>query len=182
MQNAFNWMDGSKFDFSSWKNQNTPQPSNTSRQCFVQEMSTGSAGDWVLSGCDVEHVFSCKIIKQNVSHEGFIGECAEGWEKFKGKCYKYFDDDKMKRSWSTANDKCRSFGGSLVTIDNSDVQAKMEIMVRDGKATPVWTGSLEILCFKSYSTRIFVMWNKTCLLDGCLTTERLKRTSLQVEE
>lgn len=150
---GFNWLDGTKVDYTHWKDQNVPSMSDNPGKCVSQDYSSLLNGEWVPKDCNEKHSFVCKISRETEGTEdGFLGNCSEGWEKFKGKCYRFFDSYEDRATWSGAREKCISFGGNLVTLDSFAVQKKVEYLVRNhGAHKPAWMGKGKkiILCFHS---------------------------------
>ena len=127
----FKFEDGSRLAYSFW----AVKPRSTAggkRECVRQTDKM----TWTLESCDSQLPFVCKINREPVEEQLFVGNCSEGWNQYNGKCYKMFNN---KFSWPEARKSCASYGGDLVTIDSYSTQKHMEFLVR-GVTQRIWIG------------------------------------------
>ena len=138
-ETTFHWSDDSPVDYKYWKSYTRPMHSVES--CAYQEFSSTVDGRWVMSNnCSQKLPFACKIARVDPDIlPKFNGNCSTGWLKYADRCFKYFSLYKDRGTWPEAREKCKSYGGDLVTIDSVEIQKKVHYLIRNDW-TPVWTG------------------------------------------
>ena len=138
-EREFKWSDNSPYDYKYWLSLRYEATRYTEDKCVTQEFSSKVDGKWKFGNCNATHPYTCKITRNyDKTHLSFIGNCTEGWTKVKDKCYKLFN---TFITWAAAREKCKGYGGNLVTITSEEMQRKLIYMSREVWRA-VWIGVL----------------------------------------
>ena len=135
---SFKNVDNKRLTYTFWSLK--PKTTATERECVRQTNKM----EWAVTKCDDRLPYICKINKEKVEEEIFVGNCSEGWEHFNGRCYKYFSG---KLSWPEARKSCGVHGGDLATVNSYQIQNHLQFLVRSTK-TQVWIGKCSITIIK----------------------------------
>lgn len=143
----FVWSDNTTRDYEYWR----PGFSRYSRlKCAAQVYSSDVAGKWKTYNCSKKLPFSCKITRVNPEKKSsFLGNCSDGWKKVEDRCLKYFSSYSDTGTWPESREKCKRYGGDLVTIDSEEIQSAIRYMIRN-TWRPTWIGEVDILEVKYF--------------------------------
>jgi len=148
------WSDGTPVDYEAWSN-NPPDPQAS---CVDFEASTGK---WNKIACDSRRNWICKIprgvrpespVTSTAPTAGLPGSCSpdnDEWKFFQNRCYFVtgtslppVTSDKSELDWAGAEDRCRQYGGNLVSIRSNDEQLFVQGLIRqlNIEAFRMWIG------------------------------------------
>ncbi|XP_057205100.1 macrophage mannose receptor 1-like isoform X7 [Triplophysa rosa] len=141
LDKSFGWMDGSPVIYTAWDH-NQPNFGNNDENCVTIYKNTGF---WHDVNCGRPLPSVCKrssdFVNTTMSPSTVAaGGCAPEWTRFRGKCYKRFDN---KMTWHKARDHCISHGGNLVSIQSHTEQSFLTTMTLNS-ADDMWTGLNDI--------------------------------------
>ncbi|KAM9349891.1 macrophage mannose receptor 1-like [Symphorus nematophorus] len=141
LDGTFEWMDGSQVVFQKW-DEGQPDLKNF-ETCAVMGSFTGFWHDY---NCGYEHKSICKrngspAVNTTVPPtEAPKGGCPPQWKKFKSKCYRIVNDQKLTqdKAWQ----QCKASGADLVSISSRHEEVFLLSLMKD--TTPptsdLWIG------------------------------------------
>ncbi|TKR66619.1 hypothetical protein L596_022888 [Steinernema carpocapsae] len=151
---AWKWTDGSKFDYAYWA---AGGPShNSGDDCLLVDKMTGL---WQAKPCNTQAFFVCETVvnsctpsncptpkpttcpscncpSQTTPNSYPLGPCPSGAYCNGGYEYRLIGGPK---TWSNARSYCKSLGGDMASIHNSDVGSEMYQML-EGNSYNAWLG------------------------------------------
>ncbi|XP_077993134.1 macrophage mannose receptor 1-like [Glandiceps talaboti] len=116
---TYEWSDLTEVTYTRWNN---GEPNNSGEEDCVHSYVSGSlAGYWNDDKCSDPFMSVCKKAKQVLSPTTqSVGDCGTGWYSQSYSCYRFVSDS---ASWSTAESQCKSYGGSLIAINDNIEQS-----------------------------------------------------------
>ena len=138
---TFKNVDGKRLTYTYWSRK--PKTTATEREC----VRNTNKMEWEVTKCGDRLPYICKINKEKVEEEIFVGNCSDGWDHFNGRCYKFFS---KKTAWPEARKSCMAYGGDLATVNSYPIQKHLQFLVRSTKAQ-IWIGVYPL--FLPYRTK-----------------------------
>ncbi|XP_077993133.1 macrophage mannose receptor 1-like [Glandiceps talaboti] len=116
---TYEWSDLTEVRYTRWNN---GEPNNSGDEDCIHSYVSGSlAGYWNDDKCSAAYMSVCKKAKQVLSPTTeSAGDCGSGWYTQSHSCYRFVSNG---ATWSTAEAQCKSYGGSLMAINDNIEQS-----------------------------------------------------------
>ncbi|XP_070535731.1 macrophage mannose receptor 1-like [Ptychodera flava] len=146
------WSDGTPVDYVNW---DEGQPDDAYGQEKCVELRT-TDGEWNDLNCGDIHTFVCKKLTTDTKPKTAeptslpSGYCPVGFMEYKSKCYSFNGGEGTELlDWTSAVNKCGTYGGNLVSIHSQEIQSFLTSNLRDYTYS-MWIGLSDTLTKKKY--------------------------------